>query len=226
MLILKEISKSYQSTPVLTGISLNCVPGTALCLIGANAAGKTTLLTIAAGLQKADSGSVQSSGTIGFVPQESALLEDLSVRENLMLWYAACGRPRRAIFSENAVETKLGLLPFAKKTVKKLSGGYCKRVNIACALVKNPDYLLMDEPFNALDLASRIEIAALIAELCVAGKGVLFSSHDPDAIARAAKEIAVLQNGVITRQESIPSTPERETRILHLLSQIQQPLIF
>lgn len=220
VLELTDISKSYGTVPVLSGVTLCCDRGVSLCLVGANAAGKTTLLTIAAGLKKADSGRVKLDGSVGFIPQESALLEDLSVRENLMLWYAACGRSNREIFGPASVERKLGLEKFSKKQVKTLSGGYRKRTDFACALAKNPDYLLMDEPFTALDLTSRIEITAMLRELRDQGKGILFSSHDPDAIAGAADCAAVLQGGKIVRNEVLFKQAERGPQIIGLLTNI------
>lgn len=220
VLQLTDISKSYGTVQVLSGVTLRCERGISLCLAGANAAGKTTLLTIAAGLQKADSGTVTQDGSIGFIPQESALLEDLSVRENLMLWYAACGRSNREIFGAASVERKLGLEKFAKKRIKTLSGGYRKRADFACALAKNPDYLLMDEPFTALDLTSRVEITGMLRELCGQGKGILFSSHDPDAIAGAADRAVVLRGGKIIRDEALLNQAERGPQIIGLLTNI------
>lgn len=218
MLALTKISKSYGNAKVLRGVTLHCQSGVALCLAGANAAGKTTLLTIAAGLQKADSGTVERGGSIGFVPQDSALLGDLTLRENLMLWYAACGRRGREILSADSVERRLGLEPYMKKRVRALSGGCRKRADIACAMAKDPDYLLMDEPFTALDISSREEITGLIRELRERGKGILFSSHDPSAIAGAADRMAVLRDGAIFREEPLQEGTDRASQIMELLS--------
>lgn len=218
MLELVEIVKSYGAVRVLDKATLRCGRGDAICLAGANAAGKTTLLNIAAGLQKADSGSVALDGTVGYVQQETTLLDDLTVGENLQLWYAACGRPGRDVFGPDSVERRLGLDRFAKKRVNALSGGYKKRADIACALARDPDYLLMDEPFTALDLASRREITSLLRSLQAQGKGLLFSSHDPEAIAGAADAVAVLRDGAILRLEKLSGAPRRGPQILELLT--------
>lgn len=217
VLELNKIFKSFGKIPVLKGASLHCGQGYALCLAGSNGAGKTTLLSIAAGFCKPDSGTVSLAGTVGFVPQNSFLLEDLTVKENLILWYAACGRRRRDIFHSGSIESRLGLKEFAKRPVKALSGGYRKRVEIACALAKSPDYLLMDEPFTALDLDSRNEITALLGEYCQQGKGILFSSHDPAAIAGAADRIVLLRDGTIVREEMLLDAEARGTQIMELL---------
>lgn len=195
MLELAGIFKSYGPACVLDGASLHCERGRAVCLAGANAAGKTTLLTIAAGVQKADRGEIRCDGTVGYVPQETALLTDLSVRDNLALWYAACDRPRSTLFSGDSPERSLGLSAFAGRRVSRLSGGVKKRAAIACALAARPDYLIMDEPFTALDVAGRADIAALLCDLKERGTGLLFSSHDPSAIASVADCMVLLRDG-------------------------------
>jgi len=211
--------KRYGRTAVLEGASLTCERGQAVCLAGANAAGKTTLLTIAAGLQKPDAGKVFCDGTIGYVPQELSLLTDLSVRDNLLLWYAAAGRPAREVFSQNALETQLGLSPYARRTVRKLSGGLKKRAEIACALARRPAYLLMDEPFNGLDLASREEIVQLLCRLKSEGAGLLFSSHDPHQIAASADSVILLKDHqTLAPQKLEGDLSARTAQVITLLS--------
>ena len=194
MLELAGIIKSYGTNRVLRGVSLCFARAEAVCLAGSNAAGKTTLLSIAAGLQKADSGRVQADGTIGFVQQENSLLPDLSVADHLALWYAAANRAEKP-FSPDSAESKLGLHPMRSKRVSRLSGGMKKRVAIACALAGNPDYLLLDEPFTALDLSGRRDVMALLNRLKEQGIGILFSSHDPAAIAAVADRLVLLEEG-------------------------------
>ena len=217
VLELNKIFKSFGNFPVLKGASLHCKQGYALCLAGSNGAGKTTLLSIAAGICKPDSGTISLGGSVGFVPQNSFLLEDLTIKENLILWYAACGRRRRDIFQSGSIESRFGLKEFASRRIKALSGGYRKRVEIACALAKSPDYLLMDEPFTALDLDSRNEITALLGEYRQQGKGILFSSHDPAAIAGAADGIALLRDGTVVREETLSDAETRGAQIMELL---------
>ena len=218
---LREITKSFGGSRVLDGASLCCAPGEITCLIGANAAGKTTLLTIAAGLQQPDSGLVTRPGRLGFVPQDSALLEELTVAENLRLWYAAAGLPAAGMFAEDSTEALLGLASFARKRVCKLSGGIKKRTAIACALACDPACLLMDEPFAALDLPSRREITALLKRLKGAGKVILFSSHDPAAIADTAHCVALLREGKIASVTMLEQGDAPPTlQVLSLLAQV------
>lgn len=221
MLLFQNISKSYGTFAVLRGATLSCERGEALCLAGANAAGKTTLLTIGAGLQKPQRGEVQRDGGIGYVSQENALLSDLTVRDNLALWYAAAERPAGKMFAPGSPEGELGLEPFARKRVSALSGGIKKRAAVACALAGDPDYLLMDEPFTALDHAGREEMAAMLCGLKKRGKGILFSSHDPAAIAMVADRLAILRDGVIEESRPLPQAGKqnREAFLLELLAQ-------
>lgn len=220
MLELAKIFKSYGSARVLDGASLRCERGQAVCLAGANAAGKTTLLTIAAGVQKADRGEVRCDGTVGYVPQETALLADLSVRDNLALWYAACSRPRSAMFSADSPERALGLCAFAGRRVSRLSGGVKKRAAIACALAARPDYLIMDEPFTALDVTGRADIAALLRGLKQRGAGLLFSSHDPSAIASVADVMVLLRGGRVDAPAAL--TGDEACRMVQAAEQLSR----
>lgn len=221
MLEITKISKRYGAMQVLRDVSLRCERGEAVCLAGANAAGKTTLLTIAAGLQKADSGVVQADGKMGFVPQEGALLEQLSVKDNLRLWYAAANLSVKPL-GEDSPERLFGLLPYAGKRVSKLSGGMKKRVSIACALAGNPDYLVLDEPFTALDLPSRTEILTLLCRLKEQGTGVLFSSHDQTAIAGVADRLLVLEEGAVRCEVVLASKTDVQTRTEQIISALSR----
>ena len=220
MLNFSQITKQYGSLTVLKDVSLQVARGECVCVAGANSQGKTTLLSIGAGLLTPEKGRVAKDGGVGFVPQENALLEELSVRDNLLLWYSACRKKTSLCFREDSPEARLGLSSFAKQKISRLSGGMKKRASIAAALAGDPDYLLMDEPFAALDLESKEEISLLLRQLASQGKGILFSSHDPAQIAAAAQRLYVLRDAHI-RQEACPdpalSLEERTRRIIELI---------
>lgn len=151
MLELRSVSKSYpEAGQVLREVSLRVEPGQALCLAGGNAEGKTTLLEIAAGLRRPDSGEVLRPAETALVPQRPAVLGELTAADNLALWYAAAGQRERP-FSPGSPEEKLGLSPFARRRAGRLSGGMQRRLSIAAALCSQPGTLLLDEPFAALD---------------------------------------------------------------------------
>ena len=220
MLELSRIVKSFGSSRVLDGVNLKVDDGEAVCIAGANAAGKTTLLTIAAGMQKPDSGSVAAEGKLGYVPQEPALFGEMTVRDHLRLWYAANNLPGKLLFSASAPETLLGLHLHARKRVDRLSGGVRKRLSIACALAGDPPGLLLDEPFTALDLQTKTDILALLSDLKQRRKGLLFTSHDPSAVAAAADRVLLLRDGAISGEIRLAGEQgDRIAQVIALLSQ-------
>nr|WP_243150708.1 ATP-binding cassette domain-containing protein [Anaerotruncus sp. 1XD42-93] len=217
---LSRIVKSFGSSRVLDGVNLKVDAGEAVCIAGANAAGKTTLLTIAAGMQKPDSGSVAAEGKLGYVSQEPALFGEMTVRDHLRLWYAANNLPEKLLFSASAPETMLGLHLHARKRADRLSGGVRKRLSIACALAGDPPGLLLDEPFTALDLQTKTDILALLSDLKQRRKGLLFTSHDPSAVAAAADRVLLLRDGAISGE--IRLAGEQEDRIAQVIALLSQ----
>ena len=169
MLELRSVSKSYpEAGQVLREVSLRVEPGQALCLAGGNAEGKTTLLEIAAGLRRPDSGEVLRPAETALVPQRPAVLGELTAADNLALWYAAAGQRERP-FSPGSPEEKLGLSPFARRRAGRLSGGMQRRLSIAAALCSQPGTLLLDEPFAALDAGGCALVHAVLADFVQAG---------------------------------------------------------
>ncbi|MEG1849519.1 MAG: ABC transporter ATP-binding protein [Oscillospiraceae bacterium] len=219
MLELLAVEKRFGATRVLDSISLSVERGRCLCIIGPNAAGKTTLLSIAAGLLAPDGGTVHRGGRVGFVPQDAAVLGDLSVNDNLRLWYAAHEKKVR-LFAPDSPEQLLGLEPYRKTRAKALSGGLRRRLAIAAALTGDPDDLLLDEPFVSLDAAACEELCALLGALKRRGLGLLLTSHDPARIAAVADEAVLLENGRLTARITppAPGQPLRLEQVLSLLA--------
>ena len=113
MLRINNLYKAFdKKQPVLNDVSLSLLPGQAICIAGKNASGKTTLLRLAGGIITPDAGTVSAGGHVAFVPQEPAILPELSVRDNLMLWYAAQNLPGPN-FGPNSPESLLGLAPYS-----------------------------------------------------------------------------------------------------------------
>ena len=217
MLILSNLTKKYGHLHVLQGINLNVQKGCCLCLAGANSCGKTTLLSIISGISTPDSGSFTCNGTLSYIPQNDALLEDLTVADNLKLWYSAFDKNSKDIFATHSVEQDLGLFPHRKKMVSKLSGGMKKRLSIAVALLSNPDCLVMDEPFTALDLIAKQEIIGIIKNLKTQGKTVIFSSHDPLEISSICDVLAVMDGGVINETVDLTKSTFTSTEISDII---------
>ena len=191
MLELEKLQKSYRKNEVLRVVSITVKDGESVCFVGANGAGKSTLLKIIVGALKPDAGTILWNGKavdgtflsehVGYVPQENPLFEDLTVKDNLELWYAN----DKASLQKDLEDGWLfyfGMHKIYKKPVKKLSGGMKKRLSICCALAGDPDVLVMDEPGAALDLMAKNEILRLIKNFTRKGKSVIITSHEMSEI--------------------------------------------
>lgn len=177
---INDIRKKYGKKTVLDGISLSAEAGSCIGILGGNGCGKSTLLSIIAGLSRADSGSVtavkdNSKAVIGYVPQGTPLMEELSAWDNLRLWYSRDALKREL---ESGVLKMLGIDTFLKVPVRKMSMGMKKRLSIGCAVYGNPDILLLDEPTAALDIVCKESIYAYIDDFRKKGGIVLFVTHD------------------------------------------------
>ncbi len=203
---IKNVKKSYRKNKVLKEISLMIKAGECTGIIGANGCGKSTLLKVLAGIEKADGGEIlinnqpvkwqssQLAGYVGYVPQESVLIPELTVEDNLKLW-ASFGEHKKNEEILRRLGEQFQLEDFYRKKVKYLSGGMNKRVNIVCALIHQPFLLLMDEPSTSLDLVFKEELREYIRSFTAKGGSVLLSSHDEGEIAGCASLWAI-KNGI------------------------------
>lgn len=189
MIEIKDISKSYKKHTVLDHIDLSIHKGDCIGIIGDNGSGKTTLLSIIAGYIKPDSGhlimngieyafsSDSLKGIVSYVPQENPLMEELSVRDNLRLWYASSEISMEDSLLNGTLHM-LGIHEFVHKKVSELSGGMKKRLSIGIAFANQPSLLIMDEPSAALDLSCKKEIRSYMKYFTKQGGCVLLVSHD------------------------------------------------
>ena len=177
---INDIRKKYGKKTVLDGINLSADAGSCVGILGGNGCGKSTLLSIIAGLSRADSGSVTAvkdngKAVIGYVPQGTPLMEELSAKDNLRLWYSRDAMKREL---EDGVLKMLGIDTFLKVPVRKMSAGMKKRLSIGCAVYGDPDILLLDEPTAALDIVCKESIYTYIDDFRKKGGIVLFVTHD------------------------------------------------
>ncbi len=205
MLTAEGIYKRYGRREVLKGLDLSVAPGTCAGIIGGNGCGKTTLLSILAGTSKANKGRVcldnktlrRNSKAYGeavaYVPQENPLIGELTVRDNLLLWYKG---DKKAMTEdlETGAAALLGVKPMLMRTVDKLSGGMKKRISIACALAGHGRYLILDEPGAALDMECKADIRRYLKTYMASGGAVILTSHEIAELSVCTR-LYVLRNG-------------------------------
>ena len=194
LLSLADVGVAFGRRVALSDVSLALAPGEILTIIGPNGAGKTTLLRVLLGLQRADHGRVQrrSGLRIGYVPQRFAIDETLplSVRRFLSLVPGAKREITEALAEVGASHT-LGL------PLQTLSGGELQRVLLACALLREPELLVLDEPAQGVDITGQAELFALIRRIRDAtGCGVLLVSHDLHLVMAATDRVICLNHHV------------------------------
>lgn len=189
MLETTGVCKSYRGHSVLNGIDLTVPSGACVGIVGSNGCGKTTLLSILSGAIRADRGSILYHGIEAFghpkvfaleaayVPQENPLIEELTVRDNLRLWYHG-SRERMEADLKDGAAAMLGVNDMLGRTVGKLSGGMKKRLSIACALSNHASVLIMDEPGAALDLECKAAIRDYLRKYMAGGGSVILTSHE------------------------------------------------
>lgn len=187
MISLKNIRKSYGEQKVLEGFDLNISDGSRTAVMGRSGAGKTTLISIVAGLVKPDSGEVSVKGKLGMVFQEDRLIDSLNAVGNcrIVIGRADYGEPEKVL---EVLGIKDGL---EKKPVSELSGGERRRVAIARALVYRPEILLMDEPFKGIDTATIPSVVGEILKMTQGCTVVLVTHSEEEAKLMGAEIIRI-----------------------------------
>ena len=196
---------SYGALEVLRKLTLAVDKSEVFGILGANGAGKTTLLRLLVGLQKPSSGSVRvfggapsahSNGRIGYMPQQSALYQELSARQNIEFFARMYGLARRAE-RRQAVDRALAWVELSARQndpLTQLSGGMRQRVSLAVALVHEPELLILDEPTVGLDPELRASFWKNFAQMSAAGTTLIISSHTMDDAAHCDR-LAFIQEG-------------------------------
>ena len=200
---IENVKKSYKDTKALKGVSAEIKSGELYGLLGLNGAGKTTLISVIAGLIKADEGDITVDGKsvktdsdevkriIAVSPQETAVAQNLTVKENLEFFAELYGKPKdRAIIAMQ----EFGLTEVANKRAKTLSGGYARRLSIAAAVITEPKLLILDVPTLGLDVIARRELWKLIN----ARKGkttIILTTHYLEEVEALCDRICALKEG-------------------------------
>jgi ABC-2 type transport system ATP-binding protein len=211
-----HLRKSFGKLVAVDDVSLTIEQGQTLGLLGPNGAGKTTTVSMLCGLITPDRGEVRIAGRklsgdtdpgkrkIGLVPQDLALYEELSARDNLQFFGALYGLSgadlTRALTS--ALEL-VGLADRAKDRVKVFSGGMKRRLNLAAGLLHDPDILLLDEPTVGVDPQSRNAIFDNLEHLKRQGKALLYTTHYMEEAQRLADRIVIIDNGRVIANDTV-----------------------
>lgn len=216
---INQVQKSFKKQKVLDNISLTMDSGNIFCLLGASGSGKTTLLRIIMGAIPADKGEVIIGGqkmpdrkqlySLGFMPQNDALYEELSAWDNLR-FFAGLQKLRSEQFEKNAEEVLeiVGLTEDKKKLIRNYSGGMKKRISLAVTLIHQPEILLLDEPTVGVDPVLRKKIWEYLKKLKEKGTTIVVTTHVMDEVMEC-DEAALLRNGHIIAADTVPNLINR-----------------
>ena len=218
MLEIRDLSYCYPDAekPSLTGVSLNAGRGKILGLLGPNGAGKTTLISHLAGILQVQRGTILIDGSpladvrrkaptrIAVAPQEYAFYPMLTVKENLEC-FAAAGRLGGSRKRQRIIECLAfsRLERFVNIRAERLSGGLKRRLNLAIALLPEPELILMDEPTAGVDPQSRAFLLDAVKSIADSGASVIYTSHYMDEIEAIADRVVILDDGKVLRDGTL-----------------------
>lgn len=216
ILEMQHVTHRFGKRTVLMDLNLSLSRGEVFGLLGPNGAGKSTLLSLLATLQRPCEGDIRLEGVsilkqpnmirrrMGYVPQELALHVTLTARDNLRFWAGVYGLS--GLTRDRAVHEVLERMHLADRALDRIetwSGGMKRRLNLAAAIMHQPDLLLLDEPTAGVDAGSRRTIAALLRQFRQEGKTVLVASHDTDELEAVCDRVGVLAGGRLIAAGSV-----------------------
>jgi ABC-2 type transport system ATP-binding protein len=234
----RTLVKKYGDFEAVKGISFSIDQGEIFSLLGPNGAGKTTTISMLSTLLEPSGGEAFIDGhsilreqmavrrVIGVVPQEIALYETLSARENLLFWGRMYGMEGVTLGKRvDEVLEQVGLLDRAKARVQTYSGGMKRRLNIGVGLLHQPKILFMDEPTVGIDPQSRRNILDAVKALNSAGMTVLYTTHYMEEAAELSNRVGIMDHGQMialgTQKELTEMIGQHETLRLHLVEEAE-----
>ena len=202
----RNISKSFGENQVLKDVAFSVPGGQALGLLGRNGAGKTTMIRIIMGVFDADGGNVLLDGKpidrnrvkIGYLPEERGLYPKKTIGRQL--GYLGALKGMTSAETKKATErllSRLEMSEYLNKKLEVLSKGNQQKIQLAVALLNDPDILILDEPFSGLDPVNAMLLKDVVMEMIEKGKIVLFSSHQMNYVEEFCRDIAILSGGSI-----------------------------
>jgi len=213
MIEISHVSKSFRRKSALNNVSLNIPRGKITGLLGPNGAGKTTLIRIMNLMYLPDDGFLKYNGqllkkdhlkSIGYLPEERGLYQDLTVQEQLTFFAKLRGLSNlEAESSANYWIEKLEMKPWRNKQVVSLSKGMAQKVQFAVAVVHDPEFLILDEPLTGFDPINIDLIKKLLFEFRDAGKTIILSTHNMQRVQDMCSHIILLNKGKVVSASSI-----------------------
>ena len=231
MIQIERLRKCYDSLVAVDDISFNVHDGEIFGLLGPNGAGKTTTINMICGVLQPDGGKVlvddrdiwiepkKVKRQLGVVPQEIAVYEDLTARDNLRFWGSLYGLSGSELSDRiNEALSRVGLAERAGDKVKTFSGGMKRRLNLCMGLLHRPKFLLLDEPTVGIDPQARLNILDVIREAADAGTTVLYTTHYMDEAEQLCDRIAIIDHGKILAIGTLAELTKRagEAEVLRL----------
>lgn len=222
MLDVQGVSRSFGALRAANNVTFQVHTGQIYGLLGPNGAGKTTTISMISGLLRPEGGHVTVGGAdvwleprkakalMGVAPQELAIYDELSARENLEFWGQIAGL-KRAEVKRRAIELleTLALADRAGDPVKTYSGGMKRRINIGCALLHRPKLLLLDEPTVGIDPQARSNILALVKQLSRDGTAILYTTHYLEEAEFLCDRIGIIDHGQLLAEGTLSELQSR-----------------
>jgi ABC-2 type transport system ATP-binding protein len=215
-LAMTGVHKSYRDVSALCGVDLEIEPGEIVALLGANAAGKTTLISVAAALCRPDTGDVWVDGvnmlthpergrrSLGLSTQETGVYPSLSVRDNLRFFGELAGLRRKTLDARlESVAEAFGLPTVLDRETRTLSVGEVRRLHTAMIMLGRPPVLLLDEPTTGVDVGTRARMLELVRDLATDGSAVCYSTHYLVEAEQLGASVAVLHHGRIVARDTL-----------------------
>jgi len=216
MLAMTGVHKSFRDASALRGVDLEIEPGEVVALLGANAAGKTTLISIAAALCRPDAGGVWVDGvnmlthaergrrSLGVATQETGVYPRLSVRDNLRFFGELVGLRRKMLDQRvESVAEAFGLSAVLERETRVLSVGETRRLHTAMIMLRRPPLLLLDEPTTGVDVGARARMLEIVRDVAMDGSAVCYSTHYLVEAEQLGASVAVLHHGRMVARDSL-----------------------
>ncbi len=214
---LTDLSRRYGDVVALDGLSFTVEPGQMFGFVGPNGAGKTTTMRIVLGVLEPDHGEVRWGGApidlatrtrFGYMPEERGLYPKMRIRDQLTYFARLHGVADGEAAADRWIE-RLGLSGRAGDRVEQLSLGNQQRVQLAAALVHDPELLVLDEPFSGLDPVGVDVLSEVLLDLARTGVPVVFSSHQLELVERLCDAVAIIKDGRLVARGRVAELRDR-----------------